>query len=150
MYIRALFGLPKMYFVINILEEITLHVADENSLAFNGSVLVKKRGRTTGDTVGKLVGDCMYLRVYPTQVHETYYEFQNCFAVEQIDNGPRFFDKGDSGSGVFVIDEKDSSLKPLGIAFAFFCSKTAVCKIGQITEAFNVTVYGYEELMDTT
>lgn len=59
-----------------------------------------------------------------------------------------FLDKGDSGSGVFVIDERDNSLKPLGIAFAFYCSKTAVCKIGQITDAFNVSVYDHEELMD--
>lgn len=139
-----------MYFAIYILEEITLHGADENSLAFNGSVSVKKVGRATGKTVGKLVSDCLYVRVYPTQVHETYYEFQNCFAVEPEENGSLFFDKGDSGSGVFVIDKKDNSLKPLGIAFAFLCSKTAVCKIGQITDAFNVSVYEYEELMDTT
>lgn len=139
-----------MYYVIYILEEITLHGADENSLAFNGSVLVKKKGRTTGETFGKLVGDCLYVRVYPTQVHETYYEFQNCFAVEQEDIYKPFFGKGDSGSGVFVKDKKDDSWKPLGIAFAFLCSKTAVCKLGQITDAFNVSVYEYEELMDTS
>lgn len=105
-------------------------------------MLVKKRGRTTGDTIGKLVGDCMYVCVNSTQVPGLYYEFQNCFAIDNI-----FFDKGDSGSGVFVIDERDNSLKPLGIAFAFYCS---VCKLGQITSAFNVSVYDYEELMDTS
>lgn len=113
-------------------------------------MLVKKRGRTTGDTVGKLVGDCMYVCVNSTQVPGLYYEFQNCFAIEQMDIDNIFFDKGDSGSGVFVIDERDNSLKPLGIAFAFYCSKTAVCKLGQITSAFNVSVYDYEELMDTS
>lgn len=116
---------------------------------FNGSVLVKKRGRTTGDTTGKLVGDCLYVRVYSTQVYGRYYEFENCFAVKQMDKTKTFFEKGDSGSGVFVIDGKDNSLKPLGVAFASFCSKTAVCKIGEITNAFNVSVYDYEELMDT-
>lgn len=111
---------------------------------------VTKRGRTTGDTTGKLVGDCLYVRVYSTQVPVGYYEFQNCFAVEQTDNSQRFFEKGDSGSGVFVIDDNDRSLKPLGIAFAFLSSKTAVCKIGQITNAFKVAVYDNEQLMDTS
>lgn len=112
-------------------------------------MLVKKRGRTTGDTIGKLDGDCMHVRVYSTQVPRQYYEFENCFAVIQQDNNT-FFDKGDSGSGVFLIDKNDSSLKPLGIAFAFFGSKTAVCKIRQIANAFNVTVYEDEEQMDTS
>lgn len=126
------------------LEEI--HLPDEKSLQFNGSILVKKRGRTTGDTIGKLVNDGFFVRVYSTKVHGRYYEFNNCFAVKQKDE-TTFFDKGDSGSGVFLID-KDNSLKPLGIAFAFFRSKTAVCKIRQITDAFKVSVYGYEEPMD--
>lgn len=127
------------------LEEI--YLPDENSLQFNGSILVKKRGRTTGDTFGKLVNDCMYVRVYSTKVHGRYYEFKNCFAVKQKDE-TTFFDKGDSGSGVFLNDKKDNSLKPLGIAFAFFRSKTAFCKIRQITDSFKVSVYGYEEPMD--
>lgn len=136
--------------MIYFLDNTPLPEADENHLEFNGSMSVKKRGRTTRDTTGKLVGDCMYVRVYSKQVPGRYYEFQNCFAVEQTDNSQRFFDKGDSGSGVFVIDENDKSLKPLGIAFAFYCSKTAVCKIGQITNAFNVSVYDNEQLMDTS
>lgn len=104
-------------------------------------MLVKKRGRTIGDTIGKLVDECMHVCIDS-------YVFQNCFAIEQMDIDTIFFDKGDSGSGVFVIGERDNSLKPLGIAFAFYCSKTAVCKIGQITDAFNVSVYDHEELMD--
>lgn len=36
-----------------------IHLADENNLVFGGGMLVKKRGRTSGDTTGKLVGDCM-------------------------------------------------------------------------------------------
>lgn len=89
----------------------------------------------------------MYVRVYSTKVHGRYYEFKNCFAVKQKDE-TTCFDKGDSGSGVFLIDKKDNSLKPLGTAFTFFQSKTAVCKIRQITDAFKVSVYGYEEPID--
>lgn len=125
-----------------------IHLPNENSLLFNGSMSVKKRGRTTGDTIGKLVGDCMPISVPCTKVHQRYYEFENCFVVKH-NAETIFFDKGDSGSGVFLIDENDNSLKPLGIAFAYFLSsKTAVCKIRQITNAFNVSVYGYEEPMD--
>lgn len=126
------------------LEEI--HLPDEKNLLFNGSMLVKKRGRTTGDTIGKLVNKDMPLCV---RVHGRIYEFKNCFCVKQINKEP-FFEKGDSGSGVYLIDEKDGSLKPVGIAFAFFCSETAVCKIREIVEAFNVSVYEYEEPMDTS
>lgn len=135
-----------MYYMF-LLEKI--HLADENNLVFGGGMLVKKRGRTSGDTTGKLVGDCLYVRVYSTEVRGRYYEFENCFSVKPKDKTTRFFEKGDSGSGVFVI-EKDNSLKHLGIAFASLFSKTAVCKIGQITNAFNVSVYDYEELMDTS
>lgn len=109
--------------------------------------MVKKRGRTTGDTIGKLVDDCLYICVDSTKVQGRYYVFEKCFAVKGRDE-TKFFDKGDSGSGVFLIDKKDKSLKALGIAFAFFQTKTAVCKIRQITDAFNVSVYGYEEPMD--
>lgn len=134
-----------MYFEYFFLEKI--HLPDENSLVFNGSMLVKKRGRTTGDTIGNLVGDCLYVRMYSTQVHGRYYEFENCFAVKQIDINTPFFDKRDSGSGVFLIDAKDNSLKPLGIAFAFFCSKTAVCKIRSISDAFDVSMYEFDPLL---
>lgn len=138
-------GTQFIFFYLFFLEKI--HLPDENSLQFNGSLLVKKRGRTTGDTIGKLVDDCLYICVDSTKVQGRYYVFEKCFAVKGRDE-TKFFDKGDSGSGVFLIDKKDNSLKALGIAFAFFQTKTAVCKIRQITDAFNVSVYGYEEPMD--
>lgn len=136
--ILLLIVLLNICFVIYLSDKILL--ADENSLVFNGSMLVKKRGGTTGNTIGKLVGDCMCIRVYSTQAHGRYYEFENCYAVKQNDKGTAFFQKGDSGSGVFLINKEKSSSKPLGIAFALFCSKTAVCKIREITNAFNVSV----------
>lgn len=49
------------FFFIYLLEEIHLNIADENDLEFNGSMLVKKRGRTTGDTIGKLVDECIHV-----------------------------------------------------------------------------------------
>lgn len=121
-----------------------IHLADENNLVFGGGMLVKKRGRTSGDTTGKLVGDCLYVRVYSTEVRGRYYEFENCFSVKPKDKTTSFFEKGDSGSGVFQF------FKTSRYCICFPFSKTAVCKIGQITNAFNVSVYDYEELMDTS
>lgn len=68
-----------------------IHLADENNLVFGGGMLVKKRGRTSGDTTGKLVGDCLYVRVYSTEVRGRYYEFENCFSVKPKDKTTRFF-----------------------------------------------------------
>lgn len=129
-----------------------MHLADEGSLDFEGSMMVKKRGRTTGVTLGKLVDKSGNFKINSKAVIGKYYNFKNCFVVQQINENSPFFAEGDSGSGVFLIDEKDGSLKPLGIAFAFshWQSKTFVCKIEQITNAFDVSVYEDEELMDTS
>lgn len=59
-----------------------------------------------------------------------------------------FFLPGDSGSAVFLIDEKDQQEKALGIAFALGNRQTAVCDIRKIAEALNVTVYRKEEPME--
>lgn len=129
-----------------------MHLPDEDSLDFKGSMMVKKRGRTTGVTLGKLVDKSCNFKIISKAVNEKYYDFKNCFVVKQINEKSPFFAEGDSGSGVFLIDEKDGSLKPLGIAFAFAHRglKTYVCKIKQITNAFDVSVYEDEELMDTS
>ena len=55
---------------------------------------------------------------------------------------------GDSGSGVFVLNKKDNSLKPLGIAFARYSPLTAVCCKRKIMDAFNVSIYHQNEPMD--
>lgn len=72
-----------------------------------------------------------------------------------------FFKDGDSGSGVYVI-ENDGTLKPLGIAFAYLQlqSKTAVCRIDEIVDKFGLQIVRYknspslnvteEEPMDVT
>lgn len=70
-----------------------------------------------------------------------------CFAVEDI-NEP-FFNLGDSGSGVFLT-ENEQPTKPLGIAFAKYGQITVVCRIDQITKAFNLRLYEIAEPMDTS
>lgn len=51
--------------------------------------------------------DYMYI-VYYTQVHGSYYEFGNCFAVKQTkrQGNAIFFNKRDSGPKVFLINIK--------------------------------------------
>lgn len=68
-----------------------------------------------------------------------YFAFSNCYAIKESDKGP-FFKHGDSGSGVFVID--NDSLRPLGIAFAFLNSETAVCRVDKIVKKLALEIVG--------
>lgn len=71
-----------------------------------------------------------------------YLAFSDCYAIKDSDNGP-FFTHGDSGSGVFVID--NDSLRPLGIAFAFLNSETAVCRVDKIVQELGLEIVGGHE-----
>lgn len=71
-----------------------------------------------------------------------YLAFSNCYAIKNSDNTP-FFTHGDSGSGVFVID--NDTLRPLGIAFAFLNSETAVCRIDKIVQELALEIVGGPE-----
>lgn len=71
-----------------------------------------------------------------------YIAFNNCYAVENMGEMNNFFRPGDSGSGVFAI-EYGQILKPLGIAFAFLSSETAVCKIDTIIDELDLTIVRY-------
>lgn len=78
--------------------------------------------------------------------------FENCYLIANKENGI-FFDKGDSGSGVFLKDKTEDKLKPLEIAFAIrqFATGTYVCKIDKILQEFSISVIEeMEEHMDTS
>lgn len=62
-----------------------------------------------------------------------------------------FFERGDSGSGVFSMESRVPTT-PLGIAFAkhLISQKPAVCRIDEIVNAFNLCLYQYEESMETS
>ena len=104
---------------------------------------VVKRGRTTGVTEGKF--HCVHssVKINDDNGHGRFYEFKNCFVIldQNQDEGP-FFQPGDSGSGVFQIDETNRSLYPIGIAFGRlnFQQLTCVCKIKDIAEKFNLSI----------
>lgn len=118
-----------------------LQIADARNLRFDRSIKVFKRGGTTGETEGYLSDNSLSVCLDFTN---GFYFFDRCYAVTSI-NSP-FFEPGDSGSGVFLI-ENGVPTKPLGIAFAFHkrSQTTAVCRIDKIIDAFNLSVYQYEE-----
>uniref|UniRef100_A0A8W8NLM9 Uncharacterized protein n=1 Tax=Magallana gigas TaxID=29159 RepID=A0A8W8NLM9_MAGGI len=120
-------------------EKDTLPVADDRQL-FDGMSVIKT-GRTTGTTVGVLKNNTLSVRVNKSFLSRGYFAFFNCYAIENTSN-EIFFSEGDSGSGVFV-KESDGALKPLGIAFAFLNSQTAVCRIDEIVKSLDLTIVKY-------
>uniref|UniRef100_A0A8W8MXB2 Uncharacterized protein n=1 Tax=Magallana gigas TaxID=29159 RepID=A0A8W8MXB2_MAGGI len=123
-----------------------LQIADESILQFNVS-RVMKRGGSTGETEGLLTGNTLSVCVDKDFSFGGFYYFARCFSIESIDRP--FFEKGDSGSGVFLM-ENGKPTKPLGIAFAklLINHNTAVCRIDKITEAFGLSVCQNEEPME--
>lgn len=101
-----------------------------------GEDIVTKRGKTTGITRGYLTEETLS---FP--LNDSY--FSCCYAIENINNDP-FFLPGDSGSGVYVIKDRKPKI-PLGIAFAFLNSKTAVCNIREIVDELGLQIVRYYE-----
>lgn len=143
-----------------ITEKESLPVFNDQRLSFTGTVKVIKTGRTTGTTIGNLKNNVLTVRVIVGEplVSRGYFTFFNCYEIGNEKN-QTFFKDGDSGSGVYVI-ENDGTLKPLGIAFAYLQSITAVCRIDEIVDKFALQIVRYknspslnvteEEPMDVT
>lgn len=155
------FTIPKSFKTLLVIHSINyvaayreLKPADESELDYDNQLIVLKRGGTTGQTFGRLIDKCYSPSVNPPVDNIAwglgrFYFFDRCFAVEDI-NGP-FFNLGDSGSGVFLT-ENEHPTKPLGIAFAKleYGQITVVCRIDQVTKAFNLRLYEIAEPMDTS
>ena len=132
---------------ILILERTETEPANEEDLIFDGSLRVSKDGRTTGYTTGFLSDDSLMVCV--DNCHNgSFYYFEGCFGV--VSDQQSFFEPGDSGSGVYLLDASDTSKhsKPLGIAFARTGCLTAVCRIREFLDACNVAICIEEEPMD--
>lgn len=125
-----------------------MQIVDENSLKYDGSTKVIKRGRKTGDTEGVLRSCSATIAARRNFQPGSDYRFYNCFEIRSISEKVPFFACGDSGSAVFV--KEDGQLKPLGIAFAFTPEGvTYVCRIHHIVKIFNLSIYQEEENMET-
>lgn len=124
------------------------------------SVEVMKTGRTTGITFGKLHQNCdeYSIKMYHPPQTDTFYSFKDVYVVRNK-LGEAFFEPGDSGSGVFVVEktaEGDKPGKALGILFAGMCSEEVssenafskeaypeeayVCKIAKILDTLGLTI----------
>ena len=106
---------------------------------------VTKKGNKTGVTYGiihEVVTSARIDSITDTEFGH-FYSFNNCYCVRDVTNDTPFFEIGDSGSGVFLIDETNRRLVPLGIAFARgrFGFSTYVCKIKHIAEKFQLKIY---------
>lgn len=125
-----------------------MEVMDGNSLIYDGSTKVLKRGHVTGETHGILISNTASIAIGSESNNEYEYQFDNCYEIRSSELGEPFFTAGDSGSAVFV--HEGDKLKPLGIAFAFDAiGTTCACRIDQIVQAFNLSIYQEEEDMDT-
>lgn len=126
--------------VLNVAEKEILPVADDNNLTLHKTMVIKC-GKTTGTRVGVLQNNSLSIRVDNSFLSRGFFAFFKCYAIGNT-NSKAFFERGDSGSGVYVI-EKDGTLKPLGIGFAFLISQTAVCRIDEIIKALGLEIVKY-------
>lgn len=122
-----------------------ISTADDSTLTFDGTTVVIKRNKLTGDTYGVLIGDKMSTVVQGPFSKEGMYFFDNCFVVRSMNKNKPFFVLGESGSAVYV-KGKNNILMPLGIAFAGQADGvTYVCRIDKLIQAFNVSIYQVED-----
>lgn len=123
-----------------------MQIVEENSLKYDGSTKVIKKGKETGDSEGFLISSSASIAVRRENQPDSVYQFDNCFEIRS--DKEDFFTRGDSGSAVFV--KEDGKLKPLGIAFAFSAEGSIyVCSIHHIVKIFNLSIYQEEENMET-
>lgn len=102
---------------------------------------VTKKGNKTGVTYGIIHEVVTSARIYSNTDTEfgRFYSFNNCYCVRDVRNDKPFFEIGDSGSGVFLIDEHNRRIVPLGIAFAR--GRFGFSKIKHIAEKFQLKIY---------
>lgn len=133
--------------VIYFVGQIPLRIADENDLKNAHGTLVRKRGTTTRETEGILVSGIMTVRI-DNVACPVKYRFDFCYEIKNKVGGRPFFEAGDSGSGVYLMDNRGNK-KPLGIAFAYGINgDTYACNIENVTRAFDLSLYDVEKPFD--
>lgn len=125
-----------------------ISTADDSTLKFDGTTVVIKRNKLTGDTYGVLISDKMSAVVHSPLPYLRMCFFVNCFGVRSINEDKPFLREEESGSAVYV-KGKNNILMPLGIAIASQPNGvTFVCRIDKIIQAFNVSIYQVEDEED--
>lgn len=129
---------------MNIPEKETVEIYNEDDELSEKMVKVTKIGRTTGITFGELDGEMESIQMEHPAGSDRYYIFYSPYVVYSIPEERHFFEPGDSGSGVFVVEktkEGDKPGKAVGILFAGAISEEAyVCKIARILDTLGLTI----------
>lgn len=108
---------------------------------------VRKTGRTTGLTFGLLSNKMESICFEKPPGSGNRLPFYNLYVVKKIaEEDPLFFKPGDSGSGVFVVEDgKPDKALGIGIAIAIFSQETYVCKIANILNTLGLKLVRYRE-----
>lgn len=123
-----------------------LQFVKREKLANEEKILVTKTGKTTEKTYGYLTNDVMLADISIPGFLKKFALPELCIVQNRNEN-ERFFEPGDSGSGVFVVDE-DQREKVLGIGIAVSDDEkheALVCKIDKIVTNMALTLVRYTE-----
>lgn len=108
---------------------------------------VTKTGRETGLTSGELICEMESVNIEQPVGSEIRYKFESIYAVRNIPKKDEFFKRGDSGSGIFVVQkEKPDKALGIGIAIGTELKQTFVCKIAHILPTLELEIVRYREL----
>lgn len=130
-------------FIYVFTEKEILQFVKREDLTYNERVT--KTGKATQKTYGYLTNDIMVADIsIPGFITEI--NLPELYIIKDIDENQRFFEKGDSGSGVFVVGE-DQQEKVLGIGIAVSRAEPEayVCKIDKIVTNLELTLVRYTE-----
>lgn len=126
----------------------------KSNLDYRTPIEVMKTGRKTDTTFGYLIDpkkhEILSARLDSICHSNRHYVFKMPYVVKDKDESKRFFLRGDSGSGVFLLGETGLPEKALGIAFGYLYQKpyTFVCNIEDILEKLGLKLVRYRDNVD--
>lgn len=132
---------------LNLAARERLPVVKDEELQFDKTIKVTKTGRSTGTTTGHLIGKNFTFAERKFGSPCRFFSFYKCYLIGNVSEDQDFIKPGDSGSGVYVIqNEETNTYLPLGIAFGLMAygSKAIVCKIDNVVEKLNLTIVRYK------
>lgn len=116
---------------------------DEEELEY-GKTLVTKTGGVTETTTGVLNHDNIMFDMSESKNSQRVFVFYKCYEIVDVRGTPKFFELGDSGSGVFLCRENRKPNKVIGIGIGIgdenYRESTFVCNIREIIKAFDIVV----------
>ena len=102
---------------------------------------VIKKGKISDVTFGKIYKYNVSCRLKHLSQKGEINVLRKCYTIARQKDDTPFMLKGDSGCGVFLIDEKERNLKPLGIGIGILGTHAVVCKIKHVLDSFDLAIY---------